>query len=316
MSSPDGTESIVDYSGFDFAGLWKGREGVSEVERTIVGRALAATDRRRLLEVGTGFGRLLGALTALGDEVVATDLDVERLARVAVPGANGRVVRVAANLFHLPFVDGSFTGATMVRVHHHLLDPGAALAEVGRVLRPGSRLVVSYSPRPSVGTLVTDLQRALRAGPGGAFQSVTFARGPVTLPPRPFPIRAAGRREFAREALAAGFEPGAEVGSGLEEYLPVRRLPAQLLVRLGTALGRAPAFPTRFALLTKSGRSGAPLPRFPAILACPRCGSPRPGWAEGDALECDRCPFAGVRRDNLLDLRFVPPEARRWEATS
>lgn len=314
MSAPAVSESIVDYSGFDFARLWTGRERVTEVEQAIVGRALASGDRRRLLEVGTGFGRLLGPLESLGQEVVATDLDLDRLRSVRVRSQSSSVVRVAANLYHMPFVDGAFTGATMVRLHHHLLDPATALEEVGRVLRGGARLVVSYRPRPSVGTVVDDLQRALRSPGAGPFRSVTFSRGEVVLSTRPFPIRVAGRRQFVAEARRVGFElePRSEVGAGFEEYSPLRRLPAELWVRLGTDFGRAPGFPTRFSILTRTGSSPGALPGLSRILACPRCREPQPTWFEAAALLCRGCGFVGTRHGPVLDLRYVPLEARRW----
>ena len=312
MSTPQQPEEIVDYTGFDFPGLWSGRQRVSEVERSIVADALSRADRRRILEVGTGFGRLLGTLTALGHEVVATDFDAGTLERLSFRDRSDRVTRVASNLYHLPFVDGAFTAATLIRVHHHLLEPVAALTEIARVLRGGAPLVVSYQPRPSVGTMVNDLQRAVRRSRTTPFESVTFARDPVVLHAPPFPIRAAGRKQFDREARAAGFDPEIEVGAGLEEYAPLRRWKADRFVRLGIALGRAPAFPTRFAVMAKRTSPAGPLPDRFAILACPRCGFPQPSWSEGGALVCGRCPFEGIRRGPVLDLRYVPEGARRW----
>lgn len=317
MNAERNDESIVDYTGFDFAGLWSGREKVSEVERSIVSRALASGDRRRILEVGTGFGRLLGTVSRVGAEVVATDLDLASLRRPSVEeSVRPGVVRVAANLYHLPFVDGAFTGATMVRVHHHLLDPVSALAEMARVLRPGSSLVVSYQPTPSLGTLVNDVQRALRSSRTEPYRSVSFARPPVLIPPKPFPIRIVGKKEFAREAGRAGFVLGKEVGAGFEEYSPLRRLPSRLFVRLGTTLGRAPGFPTRFVAMVREGHADKPLPEISGILACPRCGLSRPRWSESEILECDRCAFVGTREEDVLDLRYVPPQTRRWGPAS
>lgn len=44
---------------------------------------------------------------------------------------------------HLPFRDGSFDTVLLMEVLEHLPDPGAALKEVGRVLRPAGRVVLS-----------------------------------------------------------------------------------------------------------------------------------------------------------------------------
>jgi len=302
-------EQVADYTGFDFRRMWERRDKVTEVERAIVRATLADGDPRRILEVGTGFGRLLGTVTSLGREVVATDFDVGSLERVQVPAVESgvRVIRVAANLYHLPFVDDSLTGATMVRVYHHLMAPRVALGELSRVLRPGSTLLVSYQPRPSAGTLIGDVQRALRAAENGRPDSATFSRGTVIFPAAPFPIRCGNRQEFQRTELHTGFDCVREVGAGFEEYSILRRLPARLFVHGGTALGRAPAFPTRFAVLRKAGESSGPLPTLSGSLACPRCGQSQPDWLDSSDVLCRNCGFVGGRRGPVLDLRWVPP---------
>lgn len=308
------TETVSDYARYDFRALWVGREKVTEVERWILTNALRDGDCRRVLEVGTGFGRLLGALTNLSPEVVATDFDAEGLARVPVLEGAAGPFRIAANVYHLPFGDGAFTAATMVRVYHHLAEPGRALREIARVLRDGGRALVSYNPKPSVGTLVNDVQRALHPSRGVGFRSITFAAGPTALEPDPFPVYVAGRREFRSSVAAAGFSCEQEVGSGIEEYYLMRYVPARWFVRLGSALARAPAFPMRFALLVKPGRDPGPLKTSEELLACPKCRAPQPEWNSNVELRCDGCSFEGARRGQVLDLRYVPEGVRRWEA--
>ncbi len=314
MTTGDAHESVSDYARFDFAALWRGREKVTEVERAIVSLQLGAADRRRILELGTGFGRLLGTITELGEEVVATDFDVNSLTGLsASAGSKGRL-RIAANIYHLPFVDGAFTSASMVRVYHHLSDPVAALTEVARVLQGGGRFLVSYNPKPTLGTLVNDIQRAIHRPTRTRFRSITFARGPVTLDPEPFPVYVASRHEFARTVGAAGLRPVCEVVSGLEEYYLMRHVPAGVFVRLGTALGRAPAFPARFAVLVKDQRPGASLPDLERILACPRCRTPLPPGSDDVPPVCRACGYRGTIRGAVLDLRYVPEGVQRWEA--
>ncbi len=307
-------ENVSDYSRFDFRALWKGRDRVTEVEREIVRRALATADRRRVLEVGTGFGRLLGTLAEIGDEVVATDFDHRTLG--ALPEDLGRTapLRVAANLYHLPFVSGAFSSASMVRVYHHLSDPRAALAELGRVLTGGARALLSYNPKPSVGTFVNDIQRAIHPVTSGRFRSITFARGSVELEPDPFPVYVADRSSFDRHVRAAGFRPRGEVVSGLEEYYLMRFVPAELFLRIAAAFGNAPLFPMRFALLETPGSPAARLPPLDAILACPKCRGAIDFPSREGPLVCGACGFAGRREGPVIDLRYVPEGTRRWEA--
>jgi SAM-dependent methyltransferase len=312
MSAALPPAEISDYDGFDFRALWGGRDKVTEVERRLLFQTFFSGDRRRLLEVGTGFGRLLGSVEDVAEEVVAIDFDLGSLTRLDSnrPGAS-RTLRVAANLYHLPFVDGSFTGATMVRVYHHLSDPAGAFRELRRVLRPRSRLFVSYNPRPTIGTLVNDIQRALHPAPHVPFRSVTFSRKTrVELTPDPFPVYVGPREEFQAAARRSGFATQLEFGSGLEEYYFSRHVPADWFVRIGTALGRAPGFPMRFAVLEVPDGHAHPLPPREEIVACPVCHEPLEPGERG--AHCRECAFTGTSSDGVLDLRYVPDGTVRW----
>jgi SAM-dependent methyltransferase len=66
---------------------------------------------------------------------VDRDLGVLRKARAVVEVAGGTADR-------LPFPDACFDAAVARLVLRHLPDPGAALAEIHRVLRPGGRAIV------------------------------------------------------------------------------------------------------------------------------------------------------------------------------
>ncbi len=59
--------------------------------------------------------------------------------------------KAAADLVSLPFKDGSFDLVVHVHVLEHILDDGAALREIRRVLRPGgvSLMMVPFAPIPA-----------------------------------------------------------------------------------------------------------------------------------------------------------------------
>jgi SAM-dependent methyltransferase len=96
---------------------------------------------RRMLDVGCGVGRhaLLGA--RLGFEVVATDLaeaGIAELARKAAAEGLGIATRIAP-ITALPFAEAAFDFVLAFNVVYHGDGAivAAALAEIGRVLRPG-----------------------------------------------------------------------------------------------------------------------------------------------------------------------------------
>ena len=97
----------------------------------------------RALDAGTGTGPLAFALAPLVREVVAVDLVPEMLAQArARAGEHPNVELVEGDLYALPFPDGSFDLVASARTLHHLDDPGAAVHELGRVLRAGGRALV------------------------------------------------------------------------------------------------------------------------------------------------------------------------------
>lgn len=170
-------ELVSDCKGFDVVALGQSRQRVADVVREPRRVAFGPVRHRRILEIGTDFGRLTRTLTGLVAEVICSDFDSGSLGRLDFPdGAEGPTMRIAPNVFHLPFVDGAFTGVSMVRVHHHLADPLAVMRELCWVLQGGDRLAVSYNPKPTIGTLVDDVQRATRRSGATPFQSITFSR--------------------------------------------------------------------------------------------------------------------------------------------
>ena len=106
---------------------------------------LAASPGKRILEVGCGLGddaAALAARVAPGGSVVAVDGS-----RGMVEAAGRRHADVAglsfevADATQLPYADGSFDGCRIDRVLQHIPDPGSAVGEMSRVLRPGGTLV-------------------------------------------------------------------------------------------------------------------------------------------------------------------------------
>ncbi|WP_428487194.1 metalloregulator ArsR/SmtB family transcription factor [Rhodopila sp.] len=99
----------------------------------------------RLLDIGTGTGRVLELLAphvrqALGVDASKAMLALARV-RLAGPDFTHCAVRLA-DMYRLPLPDRSYDIVVLQMVLHHAEDPALVLAEAARVLRPGGRLLL------------------------------------------------------------------------------------------------------------------------------------------------------------------------------
>ena len=114
--------------------------------RQLVLRALAPTldeaesEPLRVLEAGCGCGYLA---LALGERMKVTGIDASAHA-LAYCRRRGLERLLRADVQALPFGDGHFDAVVSVDVLYHraVADDAAALAELGRVCRPGGRVVL------------------------------------------------------------------------------------------------------------------------------------------------------------------------------
>jgi demethylmenaquinone methyltransferase/2-methoxy-6-polyprenyl-1,4-benzoquinol methylase len=127
--------------------------------RRAVARITAAGLSERVLDLAAGTGTSSLTFTATGAECVACDFSLgmlqagrSRLARSRLARSGeqdgplrdgrGRLAFVAGDALRLPFRDGAFDAVTISFGLRNVASPGAALAELRRVTRPGGRLVV------------------------------------------------------------------------------------------------------------------------------------------------------------------------------
>ena len=107
--------------------------------------AAGTTADDTVLDVACGPGLVVAAFAGRARHVTGIDLTPAMIARatthVRERGAANVTLRVG-DVLPLPFPDASFSIVTSRFAFHHFSDPGAVLAEMRRVARPGGRVLV------------------------------------------------------------------------------------------------------------------------------------------------------------------------------
>jgi SAM-dependent methyltransferase len=128
----------------------------------LMARRLAFDRVRDVLDVGCGvghWGQLLAHVLPENARVLGVDRDPHWVAqaaeRAAARGLADRFTYKAGTAEALPCADASFDLVTCQTVLIHTLDPGAAVAEMIRVARPGG-LVLAAEPNNVAASLIFD----------------------------------------------------------------------------------------------------------------------------------------------------------------
>jgi ubiquinone/menaquinone biosynthesis C-methylase UbiE len=131
----------------EWSGLYDGPNPMIDTEERVVHPLLRDLARPGMaaLDAACGTGRQAALLHELGCSTVGLDQSEAMLsiAREKLPDVRFEV----GDVEHLPFVDDEFDLAIVSLALCHLTDPGDAVAELARVLRPGGVLVIT-DPHP------------------------------------------------------------------------------------------------------------------------------------------------------------------------
>jgi ArsR family transcriptional regulator len=121
----------------------------TEVEAAIA-RALGERPVGRLIDIGTGTGRMIELFGASAERAIGVDRSPEmlRLARVKLAEAGLASAELRqGDMYALPLPSGSADTVILHQVLHYAQQPAAAVAEAARLLSTGGRLlIVDFAP--------------------------------------------------------------------------------------------------------------------------------------------------------------------------
>jgi ubiquinone/menaquinone biosynthesis C-methylase UbiE len=295
---------VCDYEDSDYqASFWDqgGREYEDRVEAVALKRLLPRPGRL-MLEVGAGAGRNTARYGGY-ERVVLLDYSITQLEQAQTRlGKSEMYVYVAADAYHLPFIEGLFDAATMIRVLHHMADAPRALAQVRDVLSPNGTFLLEFANKRNAKAVLRYLFGRQSWNP--------FTLEPVEFAALNFDFHPAAVRGWLRQL---GFEIQKTLTvSHFRAGVLKRVVPIGVLVLLDSALQWTGEFwqltPSVFTR-ARLRASGSETPSMPAQLIgffkCPSCGH-RPLLERPGFLECNNCGREWPVRGEVFDFRLPP----------
>lgn len=273
---------VCDYEGSDYQQrFWdQGERQYEDQVEAIAIRRLLPPACKLLLEIGAGAGRNTPRYGG-AERIVLMDYSTTQLEQAQQRlGNSPRYVYVAADVYKLPFVDGLFDAATMIRVIHHMADAPKALQQIRQVMQPGGKFLLEYANK-------RNLKAVIRYWLGKQSWN-PFSHEAVEFVPLNF--------DFHPKAMAAWLRAA---GFTIERQLTVshfrmewakKHLPLKLLVGLDALFQPTGALwqytPSVFLRAQATGSDG-PAPRG-VFFKCPECRTPLPE-TKAEQILCPAC---------------------------
>jgi len=293
------TPPVCNYEGSDYqTSFWEkgGRDYEDGCEAVALKRLLPAAGSR-LLELGAGAGRNTSRYSGYA-QVTLLDFSRTQLEQAkARLGTGERYRYIAADIYRLPFVEGLFDGATMIRTLHHMAEPALALAQVRRVLEPEATFILEYANKRNLKSILRYLLGRQKWSP--------YTREAVEYIPLNFDFHPAAIRDWMD---GAGFilERALTVSHFRVSFLK-KTLPVRLLVAVDALLqptgGLFQLTPSVF-LRARALKTGVKAPQG-AFFACPACAAPLDDTPP--LIHCPACEKQYPVIDDIYDFRLNPP---------
>ncbi len=279
--------SNYDEHNYDYSTYWDNRKYEQEAEDYAVSRLMNKLPKnmkfKRVVDLGGSFGRNIKHFKGNTSEQVIVDYSLKTLQKnhSFLIKQYPDIKLIAANVYKLPFKDNSFDLSLMVRVLHHLDQPGVYFKELARINATGGFHIQEFSNKFHIKAVLRNLihfnksffrntkyQQPTAGNHEGSQSSenVTFLNFPVRLVKRFFKQH---RFKLLSSRDASFFRI-----PFLKRYIP-----SQILIFTEKVVQEVfrliPIAPSRFMILRNDGFNKNVLnnEEFESILVCPVCKS-------------------------------------------
>jgi ubiquinone/menaquinone biosynthesis C-methylase UbiE len=291
------TPPVCSYEGSDYQdSFWeKGGRAYEDACEALALKKLLPVRGAHLLELGAGAGRNTKRYTGY-EKITLLDYSRTQLEQArARLGDNPNLRFVAADVYRLPFLEGAFDGATMIRTLHHMADAPAALAQVRRVLSENATFILEYANKRNLKSMLRYLLGKQKWSP--------YTAEPVEYLELNFDFHPAAIRAWMKDA---GFriERTITVSHYRIGFLK-RAIPTGLLAGLDSFAGLtgdlwqlSPSVFLRATALNRASEKSKPNGGF----ACPACHSALEDTPP--LIRCPKCERTYPVADGIYDFRL------------
>ncbi len=252
---------------------------------------------RLLLELGAGAGRNTPRYLGF-DRIVLLDYSRTQLEQAQQRlGKSDKYIYVAADVYRLPFIDGLFDAATMIRTLHHMADAPKALRQVKNVLGSGGVFILEFANKLNLKAILRYLLGRQKWSP--------FTLEPVEFAKLNFDFHPKAVRNWLND-LGFTIEKTLTL-SHLRSGLLKRIVPTGILVFLDSIFQWTGAwwqFTPSVFVRARVGRDTISPYRDNVLsyFKCPECGH-SPLNDKKDHLECSSCGKKWAVKDGIYDFR-------------
>lgn len=296
------TPPVCNYEGSDYqTSFWdEGGRAYEDACEEIALKRLLPTGGKLMLELGAGAGRNTPRYRGY-ERVVLLDYSRTQLEQAKQRlGDSGEYIYVAADAYHLPFVNGLFDGATMIRTLHHMAEARLALQQVRTVLQENAIFILEYANKQNLKSILRYLLRRQSWNPFSPepieFAALNFDFHPATVRSWLQLCNFSMERQLTVSHFRIGF---------LKKSLPLKLL--VFLDSLAQLTGDAWQFsPSVFTRNRMVGKSEIPVEG--TFFKCPACGAALEDTPPD--LVCATCGEHYPVVDGIYDFRRAAPAAQ------
>lgn len=288
-------ERIHDYNGRDYRTVWKhDRSQFEDYFEGGIQKSLLTHNPGWLIDVGGGYGRSVPLYNRGNRKIVLVDYAHNLLEMAAQTYKDDKnIFYVAADAYHLPFKDNTFSAGISIRVWHHMNMPLNFAKEICRVMTKNSRFVMDYANKRNLFRVFAKPFASLKQD-HEEYEPLLFGTHPIF---------------FKKIVKEAGFRLEKSLGTGFfprfitEKTVFLKPILFVLEIIFDNTLGYLTLGPRTIAQIKKKeGITNDTIDRdIKDVLACPVCkGDIR---IDGEIVTCTKCANKYSFKGNIFDFR-------------